>query len=179
MIHETLLLLLTAVSASAAGLERLDAKLAEPGYEDRQTLLVTFSRSACSTERVYMPVRCPAYEIRLHGDGLILYKGYTGVKTQATKTELIPDESIKKLLLEFKRSGFLKMKDGYETAPEAERRVSGDVVAFTRPTVSIGLRLDGAEKTVRHYTGDKSAPKALLKLEETIDAILDTGRWTK
>lgn len=179
MITKTLLLLLAAASASAAGLERLIPKLTDPGYEDRQTLLITFSRSACSTERVYVMPRCPAYEIRLHGDGLILYKGYTGVKTQGAKTDLIPDESIKKLLLEFKRSGFLAMKDAYETAPEAERRVSGDVVAFTRPSVSIGLRLDGAEKTVRHYTGDKSAPKALLKLEEAIDAILDTVRWTK
>ena len=179
MITKTLLLLLTAVSASATGLERLNAKLTDPGYEDRQSLLITFSRSACSTERVYVIPRCPAYEIRLHGDGLMLYKGYTGVKTRATRTDLIADESIRKLLLEFKRSGFLAMKNGYETAPEAERRVSGDVVAFTRPSVTIGLRLDGAEKTVRHYTGDKSAPAALLKLEEAIDAILDTGRWTK
>lgn len=179
MITETLLILLTAASASAAGLERLDSKLADPGYEERQTLLVTFSRSDCSTEGMYVPRRCPAYEIRLHGDGLILYKGYTGVKTQATKTDLVPDESIQKLLLEFKRSGFLAMKDGYETAPADERRVSGDVVSFTRPSIVVGLRLDGAVKTVRHYTGDKSAPQALLKLEETIDAILDTARWTK
>lgn len=179
MITKTLLMLLAAVSASAAGLERLDAKLSDPGYEDRQSLLITFSRSACSTEGVYVIVRCPAYEIRLHGDGLMLYKGYTGVKTQATRTDLIPDESIKKLLLEFKRSGFLAMKDGYEKAPDAERTVSGDVVAFMRPSVTIGLRLDGAQKTVHHYTGDKSAPKSLLKLEEAIDAILDTARWTK
>ena len=179
MIPKTLLILMAAATASAAGLEHLDAKLTDPGYEERQTLLVTFTRSACSTERMFVPARCPAYEIRLHGDGLMLYKGYTGVKTQATKTDLIPDESIKKLLLEFKRSGFLAMKDAYEAAPEAEKRVSGDVVAFTRPYVTVGLRLDGAVKTVRHYTGDKSAPKSLLKLEEAIDSILDTGRWTK
>ncbi len=174
-------LILQVFSAAAGGVpyKRLAAGLAEYGYEERQTLLITFNRTDCSTERVHVPPPCPDYEVRLHGDGLLLYRGYRGVKVAETRTELVPDETVVKLLARFKDSGFLSMKDEYGDAPKDEIRISGDVVTNTRPWVKIGLRMNGEEKRVRHYTGDKSAPKALLELEAAIDAILRTDRWTK
>lgn len=166
----------------AARLKQWERSLSEPGYEDRQNLLVTFARGACQQGPGWGDAHlasCPAYELRFHGDGTLLYKGYTDVKTPGVKTDLLSDEAVKELLAAFERAGFLAMNDAYTDCPAAERRAVGDIVSCLRPTVTITLRLNGEEESVRHYTGDPSAPKALLELEDAVDRILGSKRWTQ
>ncbi len=173
-----LLLLLAAPLAAAPAGKDVVARLRDPGYEERQTFLLTFERTACDTVEVYVPLRCPAYTLRLHGDGMLLYRGHTGVATKEDRLELVSDAKVVAVMKALADAGYPALKDGYEAAPPDETRWYGDVVVNTRPWVKLGVRLSGYEKNVRHYSGDKNAPKALLALEKALDDLLDTKRWT-
>jgi len=122
---------------------------------------------------------CPDYEVRLHGDGTLLYQGWRGVKTPGDKLEFVKYETLGQLLAEFKKASFFNLNDSFEAAPADQRIATGDVVGYTRPTVRLTLILDGERKAVNHYLGDKSAPQALTDLEEAVDRILGTDRWTR
>ncbi len=41
------------------------------------------------------------------------------------------------------------------------------------------IRIDGREKTIRHYGADRTAPRELHELEKKIDEIAGTERWIK
>lgn len=174
-----LLALLAALPLAAApDPKAAAARLSDPGYEERQSFLLTFERTGCDAFETFIPASCPAYSLRLHGDGLLLYEGYTGVATRGEKVQRVPDAKVVAVMKALADAGLPALKDAYEAAPKEETRWHGDQVSHTRPWVKLGMRLAGYEKRVRHYTGDKSAPRALLALEKAIDELLDTKRWT-
>lgn len=165
-----------------ARLARLERQLSLPDYETLEGLLIILKRSSCAetADRIHPFIRdCPDYEVRLHGDGALLYKGWRGVKTPGDKLELVDYETLKQLLIEFRKASFFSLNDSFEEAPTDERIETGDVMGYPRPTVSLTLILDGERKVVNHYLGDKSAPQALTDLEEAVDRILGTDRWTR
>jgi hypothetical protein len=180
----TYVILLLAGAASAAApadsvRTRLQAGLSGFGYEQRQTLLIELRRSDCDRSAGYDFSRCPEYELRLHGDGAVLYQGWRNVAVSGPQSAAVSDEAVKKAVKAFLDAGFLDFEDRYESAPEGETRVHGDVVAHTRPWATLTLRLGSDVKTVRHYSGDAAAPKALTELEKAFDALLDVKRWTE
>ena len=158
---------------------RLEAALAAPGFEDRQTLLVTLSRSGCDagSDRFGATAPCPDYEVRLHGDGALLYRGGAGATPEGLRMGVMADSELEALLREFLKAGFLTMKDDYEQCPADDCRPVGDVLVRRKPTVTITLRIAGEEKTVSHYLGDQDAPASLADLEVAIGRLLAVRHW--
>lgn len=165
-----------------ARLERLEQKLSDPDYETWQGVLIVLRRSTCSQPKnAFLPstANCPEYEVRVHGDGVMLFKGWRGVAQPGERAEPVGRELLQHLLAAFKTARFLSLNETYEAVPDGERIVTGDIVEHLKPTVTITLVLGGESITVRHYLGDTSAPPELTKLEESVDRLLATERWVK
>ena len=162
-------------------LARLSAKLTDPTFDDLQGATVELKRSDCGEDGTrWLPKPCPAYSVRLHGDGAVLYEGQRHVKTLGKQAGLVTFEALRELMAEFGRAGFLTMEDRYEQGAEKELRMLGDIGSYPRPFVTTTLTIDGETKTVSRYAGTtEEVPNALLELEASIDRAAGTTRWVE
>jgi hypothetical protein len=74
---------------------------------------------------------------------------------------------VKSLVEEIERSGFYSLNDAYT-----------QVGITDAPSAVLYVATDGKKKQVRHYLGDFKAPKILQALENRVDELAGTGRWT-
>lgn len=111
--------------------------------------------------------RCAAYTVAIYRDGVIEYNGEFDVGTQGRAIgQLLPDE-LRKIEEHFTQADFFSFGDSYL-----------DRGCTDLPTVYTWYRpLDRATKSVAHYLGDRSAPKALLVVEESLDAAIKIEQW--
>ena len=162
-------------------LSRLSAKLAVPPFDDLQEVIIELRRSDCGEDETrWLSKPCPAYSVRLHGDGAVLYEGHRNVKVHGKQAGLVTYEALRELLAEFGRAGFLTMADSYEQGAEKELRMLGDIGSYPRPFVTTTLTIDGETKTVSRYAGTtEEVPHALLELEASIDRVAGIPRWVE
>jgi hypothetical protein len=80
----------------------------------------------------------------------------------------LSDEELAALNLALESAERFEFADSYES-----------VGASDHASVLLSYRRRGHQKTVRHYLGDSSAPKALIDLEDNIDRVLDVERFTR
>ncbi len=106
---------------------------------------------------------CPVYLVEVLGDGTLRFRGERHVAVTEPVEVALEPEKLKELFARLDGSEFAGWKD-FTT-----------VNASDMPTVVLTYK----GHTVRHYRGDDAAPPALTKLEDDVDAILGTERWTK
>ena len=122
--------------------------------------LATLERTACFGT-------CPVYKVAIFRNGTVEYQGERFVKTKGRATGHIGAKRLDELQELFQQSGYLRFNDSYE-----RQDVTDLPSAFTSYSPA-----PGRTKSVRHYLGDFSAPKALFDVEEGIDRIVNIEQW--
>ncbi|NVM22360.1 MAG: lamin tail domain-containing protein [Desulfobacterales bacterium] len=131
-----------------------------PTTNDLTGLVITLERTVCFGA-------CPAYELTVYGNGTVVYEGSEFVRVVGIRTTIISEEKVRLLVSEFDRIDYFALSDSYE-----------DYMVTDLPFAITSITIDERTKTVRHYHGDLSAPEELTELENQIDEIVDSKRWT-
>jgi hypothetical protein len=119
-------------------------------------------RLVASIERGPCYGRCPVYTVRVFADGAVEFEGRQHVGTVGVATGKLSAAELVQLAAAFESRRFESLKAEY---------------ADPRTTDLPWVTVSNGRKTVRHYTGDESAPKALTELEAAIDRLVGTARW--
>jgi hypothetical protein len=138
---------------------------------------VTLDRSACFG-------RCPDYQVSISGYGHVEYVGRGAVSVTGRHTGVVPASELSVLADAFRQVGFTAMRDQYT------RREDGcPSVVTDGPTVVVLLEApQGGQvlrKSIQHYHGCRTVgqhgyayPHLLTALEDRIDTIIGSARWT-
>ena len=139
-------------------------------------MLITLERTGC--EGV-----CPMYTLKISADGRVLYRGKLFVRTRRAESKLT-QEQLRQLLAEFEKADYFSLRDRYQSWEDGCPTGWLDL-----PSAITSIRINGRAKTITHDYGcrEKSAngpsgavyPKELFVLEQRIDEIVGTARWTK
>jgi hypothetical protein len=132
---------------------------------------ITLARNACFGT-------CPVYEVRIFGDGRVVYDGKRFVRVEGEQQSAIDKAEVLRLLERIYASYFFDMNDMYEGRPyvsEADGVVGVDSLRVSDvPAHRMSVRLGTYEKTVIHLIG---GPPGLTELFDLIDEIAGTKRW--
>ncbi len=110
---------------------------------------------------------CPAYEVRVWGTGEVAYLGEAHVHSAGVHRWRISERRLQRLAEAFKKARYSRLEDSYTSREFTD--APGCVTSIEYE--------DGSIKTVDHYHGDPSAPKALTELEDEIDRIVGVERY--
>ena len=116
---------------------------------------------------------CPVYRIWVSADGKVGYEGRSHVRRIGTATGEVPVERLRALLSELERAGYFSFATRYTSAEPACGRYTTD-----SPSAITSVRYEGRAKRIEHDYGCGSAPGALVVLEQRIDEVLNSARWT-
>jgi hypothetical protein len=116
---------------------------------------------------------CPVYQVSIFGDGTVRFVGKQDVKQQGTATASVSREAVDSLVTELRSGGYFELADEYVMDAPACGPYATD-----SPTVTTSLRADGRTKRIRHDYGCSGAPAELRRLEQRIDEVAGTSRWT-
>ena|ERR1700759_5287796 len=128
-----------------------------PGRRDP---LATLERTPCFGT-------CPVYQVTIFRDGTVEYVGERFVKIQGRATGQLGAAELAQLRRLFERNDYLQLRDSYE-----RQDVTDQPSAYTSYSP-----VPGRTKSVRHYLGDRSAPRRLYRVEEGIDQIVNIEQW--
>jgi hypothetical protein len=129
--------------------------------ENYQNAKITLKRSACFGT-------CPVYSIIINGDGVVNYQGEKYVKQLGDIKTTIPPSKVKTLIDTLLKEDYLNLADSYNKMEMTDM-----------PSVITSLTINGKTKSIEHYLGDRSAPEKLTKLEDNIDAAVNSLQWIK
>ena len=132
---------------------------------DMKNLTISLERSPCYGT-------CPAYGLKIHGDGKIEYNGKQHVKVIGSREGRIDPAAVKALAAEFAKADFLSTSDEY----------SGETCKCRRctdfPSAVVEISVGTISHRVNHYHGCACAPKPLFELEGAIDKATRSSQWT-
>jgi len=124
---------------------------------------------------------CPVYVVEVDREGKVRFSGLKHTKVSGPVEDTLSREKLDELAAEINKANIFALEDAYT-------RDSGNCPssATDNPTVTLEVRSGSNFKKIQHYLGcsDKSAdrteayPRNLTRLENRIDQIIDTGRWT-
>lgn len=135
--------------------------LAFPHVKDWKSVKITLQRTECLTE-------CPAYRVEVHGDGTVVYQGGSSVAFIGQHRGLVPRENVIELVRQFELVDYYSLRDEYR---------GGVADQVTRMT---SIEIDGQRKQVTDYAGvETGMPVAVSDLEDTIDRLAGSERWTR
>ncbi len=109
---------------------------------------------------------CPAYEVTIRGSGTIEFTGDAYVCRRHVMVAATDLAAVARLFRGLEVANFGAM-------PSDEHRDATDGA-----TVAITLSRQGSAHTVRHYDGDRHAPRILTLIEQRIDKLAGTAAWT-
>jgi ankyrin repeat protein len=111
---------------------------------------------------------CPSYSIEVYGDGTVLYNGKYYVAVLGQHRGQVSQQAVLSMLDAFRAADFFSLHDSYREA------------VTDNPTFTTSIQFDGHSKRVVDYVGrDVGMPTAVTELEDTIDQLADSARWTK
>ena len=111
---------------------------------------------------------CPVYTLTIHGDGHVTFRGFRFVEVTGEQTSEIDPAAVQALAGEMVVAGYFNWEDAYMNR-----------LATDHPYVLTSITLaDGTTKSIEHYHGDFFAPEALTELEDRIDEVAGTARWS-
>ncbi len=109
---------------------------------------------------------CPAYKVRIDGDGNVTYKGASFVAEVGERHGKVSREDVAALLRAFEAAGFESLHDDYSVA------------ATDLPSHIVTLTRNGRTKIVRDYGGIMvGMPKTVEDIELQIDRVANTRQW--
>jgi hypothetical protein len=132
---------------------------------------IVLSRSGCFGT-------CPAYEVKVFGDGRVIYQGQDFVQVKGEQQAVIDKSEVLRLLERIYQVYFFDMKDYYDSRPSVFERdgevQTGGLRMTDVPHQSVTVRLGTYVKTVNHSVG---GPPDLRQLFDFIDEVAGTKRW--
>jgi hypothetical protein len=153
------LLLLVTLSTGCTKIVR-NAGLDKPSISQEE-MVITLERTACFGT-------CPVYSLTIKGDGIVVYVGEDHVRTKGVKETTISIADVNKLVLEFEKADYFSLNDSYTSFGVSDM-----------PSANTSITIGGISKSIKHYHGDRSAPKQLTELEDKIDDIVNSDQWIK
>lgn len=130
-------------------------------------------RPAVTLERTPCFGTCPVYGVTISRSGAVRFTGKHHVADTGLATATIPPARVDSLLAELEAGGYFGFADEYVMDSPA-----CGLYATDSPTVITGVTRDGVTKTIRHDRGCSAAPPELSALEQRIDEVAGTARWT-
>ena len=117
--------------------------------------------------------RCPAYELVISGDGLVVYTAGAHVRIRGRRSKNIGSDAAGRLVTEFLQSGFLGWKDKYETE------------ATDLPSAEISILIGAVKKMITDYGAGESSMygaeadvrNKLEALEDRVDEAAQSAEW--
>ena len=128
---------------------------------------------AISLERTACFGRCPVYGITVTSTGAVTYEGTTNVRRIGRATAQISQDSVAGLLREMEQAGYFTFSERYAVSEPTCRRYTTD-----SPSAISSASFRGRTKRIEHDYGCGGVPGALTVLEQRIDEVLGSGRWT-
>ena len=128
--------------------------------EPRPDDLVRMTRTRCFGA-------CAAYHVVVDHDGHVSFVG-TAFVNQCEASDVLDGEQLQRLKRLFDDKSFFTLNDAYMHA---------DVTDMPRADLFYQPK-PGTSKRILHYEGDESAPARLVEIEDEVDRILGTARWT-
>jgi hypothetical protein len=116
---------------------------------------------------------CPVYTVAIWRTGQVRFTGKHHVAQTGPATGTIPAARVDSLTAELESAGYFEFADDYLMSSPA-----CGMYATDSPTVITSVRRDADTKTIRHDRGCSAAPPELSQLEQRIDEVAGTGRWT-
>ena len=169
MRHCTLPLVVLVVACSGRqGAESPDsvATPAPAAAVDSAVPVATLERTPCFGT-------CPVYQVSIFRNGAVRFVGTRHVTHQGVATDSISPGAVDSLAAELDAAGYFGFADDYVLdAPAC------GLYATDSPTVTTSLTTKGRTKRVRHDYGCSGAPPELHRLEQRIDEVAGTSRWT-
>ena len=138
-------------------------------------LLITLERTGCEGA-------CPMYSLKALADGRVVYRGRQFVRNKGRADARLTPQQLRQLVSEFEKANYFSLRNRYQN-PEEGCSSSG----LDYPSAITSLRINGRVKTIAHDYGcrEKSDgdsrvyPSELFALEQRIDEIVGTSRWTR
>jgi hypothetical protein len=132
-----------------------------PAQYDRATTAIELTRTGCLGT-------CPAYTVRLFGDGTVAFEGEYNVFAPGTHVANIAPTDVDRLVARFRAADFFALHGHY-------RRNVTD-----QPTYTLRLTIGGRSKAVEDYDGiEDGMPASVRALEDQTDRVAGTARWVK
>lgn len=144
----------------------------EPTPESTTALYEQAAFESITLERTGCFGFCPTYEVTIHADGLVEYRGHEHVDVVGEEISRVAPELLPALLTALAALDYFALEPKYEYKVDDE----GNRMTITdQPWRITTLRAGGREHRVENYFG---GPDALRDLEDQIDQLADTKRWT-
>jgi hypothetical protein len=131
------------------------------------------SGPAVTLERTPCFGTCPVYSVAISRTGQVRFNGKHHVTHTGDAADSIPAARVDSLLAELDAAGYFGFADDYVMSSPA-----CGMYATDSPTVITTVNRNGKIKTIRHDRGCSAAPPELSQLEQRIDEVAGTGRWT-
>jgi hypothetical protein len=136
------------------------------GGESPDSPVITLERTACFG-------RCPVYTLAVSADGTVQYEGKAHVAHLGVASAQVEPSRIRALLSELEQAGYFSFAERYLASEPACGRYVTD-----SPSVITSVQLQGRIRRIVHDYGCGNAPGALTVLEQRIDDVLGSARWT-
>lgn len=126
---------------------------------DKSSIEIRMTRTMCFG-------RCPAYNVTLYGNGLVVFEGLSYVAAIGLWKTRVDPVRVQELAGRIERAGFL------------DRRYEDTRTVFDSPEAVLSIQIGTRETTARHYAGtDYPAFQPLEDLEADIDNVAETEQW--
>lgn len=159
-------LLLTLLAAACAPRTPPAAEPAGAPVASDDAVVVTLERTPCFGT-------CPVYTVSISESGLVRFNGKHHVTQTGEATATIPAARVDSLLEELEEAGYFELPEAYVMdAPAC------GMYATDSPTIITSATRGGVTKSIRHDRGCQGAPAGLSRLEQRIDEVAGTARWT-
>ena len=116
---------------------------------------------------------CPVYRLTVLGNGDLTYEGIRFVAREGTVNDRIAADLVTKLAAEFKAVRFDTLADRYVDGEPTCPMHTEDA-----PTVITSITSPGLTKRVQHDQGCTGVPTLLTRIENRIDEVVESWRWT-
>ena len=144
-----------------------------PGLADTADRSTTATGEAISLERTSCFGHCPVYRITVTPAGTVTYEGRANVRFIGNASAEISPDSVVSLLRELEQAGYFTFSDRYVVSEPTCRRYTTD-----SPSAISSATFRGRTKRIQHDYGCGGVPGALTVLEQRIDEVLGSDRWT-
>lgn len=157
----------------AAWLTACHSSTPAPAPGPKASTSSTDSTTAVALERTPCFGSCPVYSLSISRSGVVRFEGKKFVEHAGADSARIPAASVDSLVSELSAAGYFGFADRYTSGAPACGRYATDL-----PSAITSITDDGRVKRIEHDHGCTDAPRELARLENRIDEVAGTGRWT-
>lgn len=138
------------------------------GADVSPTSVMSMNSPIITLERQPCFGMCPVYALNIFEDGTVVYLGIDHVAVTGVQTTTIDASQVELLVVEMTAFGYFDWQDEYTTMTITDQAY-----------VVTSLSTPEQYKHIVRYDGDANAPVGLLRIEDRIDAIVNSAQWVE